>query len=377
MSNHIQPPDGADEPQAADAAHFAGLDAASIKAGKHLQRSKGPDENTPPVSLALQGGGSHGAFTWGVLDALLENRSLWVEGISGTSAGAMNAVVMAYGYGKAAAEESDKRKAHDAGCESARATLAQFWDGVGTMGSLMAGVPAAGKAMMDMMSQWFSPYQTNPLDINPLRRLLERVVDFDFLQHAQGKSAPRVFVCATNVRTGKGEVFSGKRLTADAVMASACLPMMYKAVEIGDQVYWDGGYSGNPLIYPLIYQTGNSDVLLVQLNPIEYNEVPSSVQDIMDRINEITFNASLLAELRAMGFVRRLLEEGKLDPDRYKYMLMHHVDGGKELKSYGASSKTRSDAAFIRELFDKGRSAGEQWLAQHRADVGVRSGFKV
>ena len=364
MSNHIQPADGAESD-------------ASLRPIKHLVKSKGVDDNTPPISLALQGGGSHGAFTWGVLDALLESRCLWVEGISGTSAGAMNAVVMAYGYGKAAADHSSKRDAHDAGCESARVALRDFWEGVGTMGSLMSGMPAAGKAMMDMMSQWFSPYQTNPLDINPLRRLLERVVDFDFLQQAQGKSAPRVFVCATNVGTGKGEVFSGKKLTADAVMASACLPMLYKAVEINDQYYWDGGYSGNPLLYPLIYQTGNSDVLLVQLNPIEHRELPSSVQEIMDRVNEITFNASLLAELRAMGFVRRLLEEGKLDPDRYKYMLMHHVDGGEVLKPYGASSKERADTAFVRELFDKGYASGVHWLKTHRADVGVRSSFKV
>ena len=366
MSSHMQAAEGPEHVQEVDKT-----------APARVQRSKGVDDNTPPISLALQGGGSHGAFTWGVLDALLADGTLWVEGISGTSAGAMNAVVMAYGYGKAAAQETDKRKAHEAGCASARETLTQFWEGVGTMGSLMAGVPAAGKAIWDMMSQWLSPYQTNPLDINPLRRLLEKVVDFEFLQHEQGRSAPRVFVCATNVRTGKGEVFSGKRLSADAVMASACLPMLYKAVEIKDQYYWDGGYSGNPLLYPLIYQTGNSDVLLVQLNPIEYDEVLSNAQDIMDRINEITFNASLLAELRAMGFVRRLLDEGKLDRDRYKYMLMHHVDGGAVLKPYGASSKNRSDTAFVRELFDKGHASGEVWLHKHRADVGVRSGFKV
>lgn len=366
MSNHIQP---ADEP--------AFDESPKQTASKRLVKSKGVDENTPPISLALQGGGSHGAFTWGVLDALLESRCLWVEGISGTSAGAMNAVVMAYGYGKAASEHSDKQEAHAAGCDAARVALREFWEGVGAMGSLMAGMPPAGKAIMDMMSQWFSPYQTNPLDINPLRRLLERVVDFDFLQHAQGKSAPKVFVCATNVGTGKGEVFSGKKLTADAVMASACLPMLYKAIEIDDQYYWDGGYSGNPLLYPLIYQTGNSDVLLVQLNPIEHLELPSSVQDIMDRINEITFNASLLAELRAMGFVRRLLEEGKLDPERYKYMLMHHVDGGQVLKPYGASTKERADTAFVRELFDKGHESGRHWLKTHRADVGVCSSFKL
>ena len=364
MSNHIQPSDGAASDEL-------------FQQPKRLTKSKGVDDKTPPINLALQGGGSHGAFTWGVLDALLESRCLWVEGISGTSAGAMNAVVMAYGYGKAAAEHSDKREAHEAGCEAARVALRDFWEAVGTVGTLMAGVPPAGKAIMELMSQWLSPYQTNPLDINPLRKLLERTVDFDFLQQAQGKSAPKVFVCATNVGTGKGEVFSGKKLTADAVMASACLPMLYKAIEINDQYYWDGGYSGNPLIYPLIYQTGNSDVLLVQLNPIEHRELPSSAQEIMDRMNEITFNASLLAELRAMGFVRRLLEEGKLDTERYKYMLVHHVDGGSVLKPYGASSKNRSDTLFLRELFDKGRHSGERWLEQHRADVGVRSHFKV
>ena len=159
-----------------------------------LIKSKGPDTHTPPMNLALQGGGSHGAFTWGVLDALLEARSLWFEGISGTSAGAMNAVVMAYGYGKAAEGHSDRCEAHAAGCESARAALRQFWEGVGSMGSLMAGVPPAGKAIIGMMSQWLSPYQTNPLDINPLRKLLERVEDFDFLQHAQGKSAQKVII---------------------------------------------------------------------------------------------------------------------------------------------------------------------------------------
>ena len=371
MSSPMLPADGAVPAVPAD------TDEAAQRPSKRLPHSKGIDANTPPISLALQGGGSHGAFTWGVLDALLENRSLWFEGVSGTSAGAMNAVVLAQGYAQGAVGVKDRVESHARGCESAREVLRQFWEGVGTMGSLMAGVPLAGKAIMDMMSQWFSPYQTNPLDINPLRRLLEKVVDFEFLQHEQGKSAPRVFVCATNVRTGKGEVFSGKRLTADAVMASACLPMLYQAVQIGEQFYWDGGYSGNPLIYPLIYQTGNSDVLLVQLNPIEYNEVPSSSQEIMDRMNEITFNASLLAELRAMGFVRRLLEEGKLDTERYKYMLVHHVDGGSVLKPYGASSKNRSDTLFLRELFDKGRHSGERWLEQHRADVGVRSHFKV
>ena len=336
-------------------------------------QSKGLDENTPPISLALQGGGSHGAFTWGVLDALLDNRSLWVEAISGTSAGAMNAVVFAYGYGKGASAHTDRVKGHQAGCEQAQEALRQFWEGVGTLGSLFFGAPLQNNPMVSMMSQWLSPYQTNPLDINPLRRLLEKVVDFEFLQKEQGKHAPKVFVCATNVRTGSGDVFSGSRLTADAVMASACLPMLFKAVNIQGENYWDGGYSGNPLIYPLIYQTGSHDVLLVQLNPTEYVGLPDSAQDILDRMNEITFNASLLAELRAIAFVRRLLGEGRLDPTEYKSMLIHHIDGGKELQGYSASSKTRANMGFVLELCAKGKASGQHWLQYHRRDVGVRS----
>ncbi|GAB2467474.1 patatin-like phospholipase family protein [Comamonas humi] len=361
----------------ADVAAGIGGVAPLVPPGKRKQSfpplSKGPDENTAPLSLALQGGGSHGAYTWGVLDALLENRSLWVEAISGTSAGAMNAVVFAYGYGKGASEHTDRAKGHEAGCALARELLKKFWEGVGALGSLFFGAPLQNNPMLSMMAQWLSPYQTNPLDINPLRGLLEKVVDFEFLQKEQGKHAPKVFVCATNVRTGSADVFSGARLTADAVMASACLPMLFKAVNIDGENYWDGGYSGNPLIYPLIYHTGNHDVLLVQLNPAEYHGLPDSAQDILDRMSEITFNASLLAELRAIAFVRRLLEQGRLDPALYKNMLIHHIDGGRELQSYGASSKSKANMSFVLELFDKGQSSGQRWLERHRKDVGVRS----
>jgi hypothetical protein len=160
-----------------------------------------------------------------------------------------------------------------------------------------------------------------------LRSLLAREVDFELLA-SQRKGVPQVFVCATNVRTGRGEIFAGPRLSADAVMASACLPLMFSAVRIEGELYWDGGYSGNPALYPLIYQTECSDILLVQINPIEHLGVPDTMPEIMDRMNEITFNASLLAELRAIEFVRRLLAEGKLDPRRYKNVRMHRIDGG-------------------------------------------------
>jgi NTE family protein len=191
-----------------------------------------------------------------VLDALLEDGRRLIDGISGTSAGAMNAVVVAHGFAQAAQQHKDPKEAHAAGCELARAGLTRLWEGVGTLGSLMWGTPlAAAHPLLGMMNRWFSPYQTNPLDINPLRRLLEREVDFDLLCAAKGASGPKVFVCATNVRTGRGEIFSGARLSADAVMASACLPLLFKAVEIEGERYWDGGYSGNPALHPLIYQT--------------------------------------------------------------------------------------------------------------------------
>lgn len=323
------------------------------------------------LNLALQGGGSHGALTWGVLDALLEDGRFTLDGISGTSAGAMNAVALAHGFAQAAKahRHASADAAHRAGCEAARATLRRLWEGVGAMGSLLWGVPLASSPFMGMMTQWLSPYQTNPLDINPLRRLLEREVDFDVLSAARH---PRVFVCATNVRTGRGEIFSGKALSADAVMASACLPLLFKAVQIGDQHYWDGGYSGNPALYPLIYNTECSDVLLVQINPIEHAEVPDTASEIMERMNEVTFNASLLGEMRAIEFVRRLLAEGKLDARRYKSVRMHRIDGGSLLAGFGASSKTRADLPFIRQLFELGRTAGQGWIQAHQADVGVR-----
>lgn len=333
----------------------------------------------PRLNLALQGGGSHGALTWGVLDALLEDGQWQFDGVSGTSAGAMNAVALAHGFAQAAQQHKDPEDAHLAGCALARESLTRLWEGVGALGSLTWGTPlSAANPLVGMMSQWFSPYQTNPLGINPLRKLLEREVDFSLLCTARtGVVGPKVFVCATNVRTGRGEIFFGPRLSADAVMASACLPMLFKAVEIEGEAYWDGGYSGNPALHPLIYQTETSDILLVQINPVEHLDVPSSASEIMERMNEVTFNASLLAELRAIEFVRRLLAEGKLDARRYKSVRMHRIDGGSVLAPFGADSKLRADLAFVRKLFALGRTAGQEWLHAHRKDVGVRPSIKI
>ena len=323
------------------------------------------------VNLALQGGGSHGAFTWGVLDALLEDGRVRFEAASGTSAGAMNAVVLAHALARARA---DGQRGQDVN-EAARAALSRFWDGVGVMGAFTSGLPlAATQAMGSWFAQWFSPYQANPFGLNPLRDLLKREVDFELLARPPRTRSMKVFVAATNVRTGRGEIFSGKRLSVDAVMASACLPTLFQAVQVEGEYYWDGGYSGNPAIYPLIYETRSADVILVQINPVETPYVPGvGAADIMERVNEITFNAPLLAEIRAIEFVSRLLAEGKLDRTRYKDVLLHRVDGGAALAQFGATSKARADPAFLRRLFTLGRGAGQDWLAEHFNDIGVCS----
>ncbi|MDR2154453.1 MAG: patatin-like phospholipase family protein [Burkholderiaceae bacterium] len=320
------------------------------------------------IDLALQGGGSHGAFTAGVLDALLEDGRLRFDGVSGTSAGAMNAVVLADALARAHDDGQDDAQAR----EAARKALRRFWDRVGLMGNFMAGVPLpTAQTLATIFTQWLSPAQMNPLGLNPLRQWLQSEIDFERLARQR---QIKVFVSATNVRTGRGEVFSGQRLSVDAVMASACLPTLFQAVQIGDDYYWDGGYSGNPVIHPLIYHTQSADVLLVQINPIEAPWTPAaSALDIMERVNEITFNASLLAEMRAIEFVSRLLAEGRLDPDRYRNVLLHRVDGGAALATFGAASKSRADSAFIARLYDLGRGAGGDWLRTHFDDIGVRS----
>lgn len=341
--------------------------------------------HTRTLNLALQGGGSHGAFTWGVLDALLEDGRLRLDGVSGTSAGAMNAVVLAGGL----AQAQDKPWAEAA--DHARQALQQFWDGIAALNMLNPTQRNPFSAWFDFFGQqaptdfskgWLqawqktvSPYQSNPLDLNPLRSLLERQVDFDQLAKASSRRAdgllvPQVFVTATCVRTGKAEVFTGSRLSADAVMASACLPMLFQAVEIDGEAYWDGGYCGNPALHPLIYRCNSRDIVLVQINPIHRAEVPNDAQEILDRMNEITFNGPLLAEMRAIDFVKRLLAEGKLDPARYKDVLIHRIDGGEALEKMGARSKLATDAPLLRQLFELGRQSARRWLARHFEALG-------
>jgi len=342
--------------------------------------------STRILNLALQGGGTHGAFTWGVLDALLEDGRIGIEGISGTSAGAMNAVALAHGYAQAIARPHSDRR------DSARAALASFWEGVIQMGSVAeaqravfdivfnsSGLLASPAAswMNTLASEWshtLSPYEINPLDINPLRDFLERQVDFDLLHHTKGL---KVFVVATRITTGQAEVFTGKRLSAKAVMASACLPTAFQAVEIDGEHYWDGGYSGNPAIHPLIYQCTAPDVLLIQINPMKCATLPTSSAQIMDRMNEITFNAGLIAEMRAIDFVNRLLVDGKLDRSQYKDLLLHRIDGGEALKSYSGTSKISTSGVLIRELRDLGIAAAKTWLTHKFHALGVQSSINI
>ena len=361
-----------------------------------MARSKTTPSAAPAprtINLALQGGGSHGAFTWGVLDTLLAEPRIRFEGISGTSAGAMNAVAMAHGLAQASERPEAEQR------ESARASLQAFWDGVIGMGALQSTLTHAQRVPFDLLfgglsalmgqqspgqivsealnglwSKSFSPYQTNPLDINPLKDFLERQIDFERLAEFRGV---KVFVLATKVSTGKAEIFSGKRLTAQAVMASACLPTVFHAVEIEGDSYWDGGYSGNPAIHPLVYECKSPDVLLVQINPLRRNGVPTTSADILDRLNEITFNAALIAEMRAIDFVKRLLHEGKLERDRYKDVFMHRIDGGKELDEYPASTKSETNADLIYRLRDLGRRCAAEWLDQKLAQVGVASSINI
>ena len=332
-------------------------------------------KETKTISLALQGGGSHGAFTWGVLDALLEDGRLEIDGVSGTSAGAMNAMALGHGFAVAKAKKQDAR-------EAARASLAQFWAEVVNLGA----ASSLQRSMMDVflggwnmanasaLASQLSPYQTNPLDINPLRKLLERSFDFE----AIGKlSSPKIFISATEVSTGKAEIFSGKRLSASSLMASACLPMLFQSIEIEGAHYWDGGFSGNPAMHPLIYRCHASDVVLVQINPLERSGVPQTSAEILDRINELTFNASLLAQMRSIDFVNRMLERKHLDAERYRPVLLHRIDGGETLEAYPSASKISADGGLIDKLHKLGRECGKQWLKKRFGDVGIKTTIDI
>lgn len=319
-----------------------------------------------PLRLALQGGGAHGAFTWGVLDRLLEEPGLPIEAVSGTSAGAMNAVVLADGLLRG-------------GRQGARDALAAFWQGVGKAAALSPfrrGIfdRLSGRASLDRspgflffdgLSRYVSPYDLNPLGLNPLRDLVARQVDFEALN---GPGAIAVHVTATHVHTGLPRIFSNGTLSVDAVMASACLPQLFPAVEIEGEAYWDGGYTGNPSLFPLVEGTEEADLFIVQINPIRRDGVPQTARDIINRVNEITFNASLVKELAAIQGARRE-DCGAVGAG----VRLHRIHGGPAAEAQSASSKLDADERQLGRLFELGRGRTEMWLRDHRGEIGAAS----
>ena len=321
------------------------------------------------INLALQGGGAHGAFTWGVLDALLADGRLSLDGISGTSAGAVNAVALAHGWASAEVVGTDP-------AEAARASLANVWNKVMQMGEISEGPGRLARLMMGALPGALgkaSPYQSNPLDYNPLRKLIESEIDFELL--AQFK-ALKVFVCATDVETGRAEIFTGKRLTAKAVMASACLPMLFHAPEIDGRQYWDGGYSANPAFRPLIEECDTNDVLLVQISPLKRPGHPKTTAEILDRVNDITFNASVIAQMRTIALINDMVEKGVAE-EGLKQIHLHRIDGGKAMLELPASSKASPQRATMEKLFALGSQSAQRWLKRHSSSVGEKSTINV
>jgi NTE family protein len=327
------------------------------------------------IELALQGGGSHGAFTWGVLDYLLSDDRIYIEGICGTSAGAMNAVVLADGL--------DRR-----GKEGAREALQNFWSSVSktAMFSPFQRTPldrmlgrwtldySPGFIIFDILSRFVSPYQLNPFNINPLRMQLEALVDFDHVRKAEGI---KLFVAATNVRTGKQRVFHREEMTADMVMASACLPFVFQTVQIEGEAYWDGGYMGNPALFPLVEECGGRDILIVQINPIQREDIPFKASDILNRINEISFNAALIKEVRSIAFLKQLIEVQNLKKEKYKDVFFHRINADEELKELSVSSKLNAEWAFLKHLHDVGYRTANVWVEENYERLGNRSTLDI
>ena len=335
------------------------------------------------INLALQGGGAHGAFTWGALDRLLEDASIEIDGITATSAGAMNAAAVKRGWVLG-------------GREGAREWLETFWLRIsGLDGPMSEAVidwlrtispsPAFTARMLelspavataDAITRVFSPYQFNPTNFHPLRGIVEEMLDADTVRSQEG---PKLFINATNVRDGKPRIFHGDEITADAILASACLPSLYQAIEIDDpktgrrEAYWDGGYTGNPALYPLFYRTRTTDIVIIHINPLYREELPRTASEIATRINEVSFNASLLRELRNIEFVNRLIDRGVISPESMRYNHVHSVSDDTLMNMLGIVTKMTISKTLLLQLRDAGRAAMEAFLAEHRDKIGQSS----
>ena len=326
--------------------------------GKHRPQS---------INLALQGGGAHGAFTWGVLDALLEDGRMDFEGVSGTSAGAMNAVILAQGL-------------MTGGCDGARAALEKFWSQVADSLPFEVAVPSLdGQSVsllpaLKLMLHWahyFSPGQLNPFDVNPLRDILLAQVDFERLR---SESPVKLFIAATNANSGKVRLFNTYEVSADAILASACLPTMARAVEIDGEPYWDGGYSANPAVYPLVYECSSRDILMVLLTPLKYQDTPNSAQEIKDRVLELAFNSTFLREMRMFAHARAYASESLFALGRLERRLarvnFHVIDAEEEMHQLKTETKLAANMKFFDMLKNLGRARGQQWLQSHYGQVG-------
>lgn len=341
----------------------------SKKSGR-VHRSK---EKPILIDLALQGGGAHGAYTWGVLDRLLEEPMMMIEGISGTSAGSMNAAVLASGYASG-------------GAEGARRALAEFWEKVSSAArfspfqrgplDIVSGNWTLNNSpafiFFDLASRLFSPYELNPSNLNPLRDILNETIDFSTLV----KSPIKLFVTATNVRTGRGKVFRNKEITADVLLASSCLPFLFQAIEINGEAYWDGGYTGNPTITPLIQECISSDTILVQINPVERPDTPKTAREILNRLNEVAFNATLMKELRMIALLRQAVSAELSEGGRWGKMRIHRIASAKMVE-LGYSSKLNAEWSFLSMLFEEGRSTADTFLREHGKALNQYSTFDL
>tara|TARA_R110000796_G_scaffold63414_5_gene146895 strand:+ start:10726 stop:11730 length:1005 start_codon:yes stop_codon:yes gene_type:complete len=312
------------------------------------------------LSLALQGGGAHGAYTWGVLDRLVEEKDLKISAISATSAGAMNAVAFSAGMA-------------ENGMQGAKDTLEALWHGISRSGRNSAPYGALSPivfAYASALQSLASPYDLNPFNMNPLRDVVDDVIDFSKVD----ASGIKLYLSATNVQSGHVTVFSDGDISIDTVLASACLPQTFQAVEIDGEAYWDGGFMGNPSLFPLIYSGAPRDVLLVMLNPIRRDGIPKRAGEIQDRMNEISFNAALIGELRAIAFVQRLLDDGMLKEPmlkRYRRLNIHAIKGGQDLLEFSLRTKFDTSWDFLIKLRDIGRGAAEKWLAECGEMIGT------
>ncbi|GAB4200716.1 MAG: patatin-like phospholipase family protein [Bacteroidia bacterium] len=327
------------------------------------------------ITLALQGGGAHGAFTWGVLDRLLEVDEIEVEAMTGTSAGAVNTVVCAYGL-------------HVGGPQKARELLEQLWKKISLNASIFLKPSpldafsggdiynSPGYIFFNTLTQYVSPYAFNPFNYNPLRSILNEIVDFQELQKYNKK---KLFICATNVKTNRAKIFTNKEITVDAVLASACLPFLFQAVKIGDDYYWDGGYMGNPPLSPMINNTTSQDVVLIKINSININTLPVSARDIADRVNEISFNSSLINEMKFIHYRNELIRNGiiKADGKFNREIFIHVISGYNVLSKLGYSSKLNTSYQFLKNLKEEGRKVADKWLHDNYHKIGAHSTFDI